>query len=176
MNSALWVQVTLVVCYLPFGIAVALTPQRGMPLSSYLARNFAVTIVYLNSSLNPLLYCWRIREVRQAVKETLRQLFCWSSWSSMHSTILDKSPWDSTPIFIFFCHFSVPSIKQCIIFEIFLQFSLPPPYTKLKLGKNSGYTRSTLFVRWGEGFDLYELENAPERQKCPKTFVHDCSC
>ena len=76
VNSALWVQVTLVVCYVPFGIAVALTPLRGMPLSSYLALNFAGTILYLNSSLNPLLYCWKIREVRQAVKETLRQLFC----------------------------------------------------------------------------------------------------
>ena len=76
VNSALWIQVTLVVCYLPFGIVVALTPQRGMPLSSYLARNFAATIVYLNSSLNPFLYRWKIREVRQAVKETLRQLFC----------------------------------------------------------------------------------------------------
>ena len=76
VNSALWVQVTLIVCYLPFGIVVALTPQRGMPLSSYLAWNFAAIIVYLNSSLNPFLYCWKIREVRQAVKETLRQLFC----------------------------------------------------------------------------------------------------
>ena len=76
VNSALWVQVTLVVCYLPSGISVALTPQRGMPLSIYLAQNFATTIVYLNSSLNPLLYCWKMREVRQAVKETLRQLFC----------------------------------------------------------------------------------------------------
>ena len=37
-------------------------------------------------------------------------------------------------------------LKQCIIFEIFLQFSLPPPYTKRKLGKSSGYTRPTLFV------------------------------
>ena len=27
----------------------------------------------------------------------------------------------------------------------------------------------------GAGLDLCELENAPERQKCPKTFVHDCS-
>ena len=27
---------------------------------------------------------------------------------------------------------------------------------------------------WGEGLDLCELENAPEMQKCPKTFVHDC--
>ena len=48
--SALWVQVTLVICYLPYGIAVALTPYRGMPLSTYLAREFTVTLVYLNSS------------------------------------------------------------------------------------------------------------------------------
>ena len=87
--------------------------------------------------------------------------------------ILEKSPWDSTAIFIFFCDFSVPS-KQCILFEIFLQFSLPTPYAKLKLGKNSGYTRPTLFVGWGEGLDLCALENAPETQKCPKTSVHDC--
>ena len=37
-------------------------------------------------------------------------------------------------------------LKQCIIFEIFLQFSFSPPYTKWKLGKSSGYTRPTLFV------------------------------
>ena len=76
VNSALWVQITLVVCYVPFGIAVALTPRRGMPLSTYLARNYAATIVYLNSSLNPFLYCWKMRQVRQTVKETLRQLYC----------------------------------------------------------------------------------------------------
>ena len=70
--SALWVQGTLGICYLPYNIAVFLTPQRGMPLSIYLARNFTVSMVFLNSSLNPLLYCWKIREVRQAVKETLR--------------------------------------------------------------------------------------------------------
>ena len=36
--SALWVQGTLGICYLPYNIAVVLTPQRGMPLSIYLAR------------------------------------------------------------------------------------------------------------------------------------------
>ena len=75
--SALWVQVTLVICYLPHGIAVALTPQRGMHLSTYLALQFTATLVFLNSSLNPFLYCWKITEVRQAVKVTLQQLhFC----------------------------------------------------------------------------------------------------
>ena len=77
--SAMWVQGTLVACYVPFGITVALTPQRGMTLSVYLVRRFTVALLYSNSSLNPLLYCWKMREVRQAVKETLRQLFCRSS-------------------------------------------------------------------------------------------------
>ena len=77
--SALWVQGTLVICYLPYHVTVFLTPQRGMPLSIYLTRNFTASMVLLNSSLNPLLYCWKIREVRQAVKETLRQFFCRSS-------------------------------------------------------------------------------------------------
>ena len=77
--SALWVQGTLVVCYLPLSIVDALTPQRGISLSVYLARQFAGIILFSNSSLNPLLYCWKIREVRQAVKETLRQIFRCSS-------------------------------------------------------------------------------------------------
>ena len=79
VNSALWVQGTVGICYLPYNIAIFLTPQRGIPLSIYLATNFTATMVLLNSSLNPLLYCWKIREVRQAVTETLTQLCCWSS-------------------------------------------------------------------------------------------------
>ena len=77
--SALWVQGTLGICYLPYNIAVVLTPRSGMSLLIFLARNFTFSMVLLNSSLNPLLYCRKIREVRQAVKETLRQLFCRSS-------------------------------------------------------------------------------------------------
>ena len=76
--SALWVQGTLVICYLPQVIVAPLT-RRGVSLSSYRAWQFTTTLVYLNSSLNPMLYCWKIREVRQAVKVTLRQLFCRSS-------------------------------------------------------------------------------------------------
>ena len=79
VSSALWVQVTLVLCYLPYGIVAALTPQKDFPLSVHLARQYAITLLYLNSSLNPFLYCWKIREVRQAVKDTIRQLCCSSA-------------------------------------------------------------------------------------------------
>ena len=89
------------------------------------------------------------------------------------ATILDKTPWDSTAKFIFFLSFLGSLLKKCILLEIFLQFSLPLPYTK-KSGKNSGYVRPTLFVGLEEGLDLCELENAPEMQKCSNTFVHDC--
>ena len=89
VKSALWVQGTLVICYLPFNIVIALSSKKEMSLSSYLAIIFTATLVYLNSALNPLLYCWKIREVRTAVKETLRQLFCRSSqFSGLPSSLL----------------------------------------------------------------------------------------
>ena len=76
VSSALWVQVALVVCYLPFAIVEVLRLQRGVTSYILVAWLYSGTLVYLNSSLNPILYCWKIREVRQAVKDTLRGLFC----------------------------------------------------------------------------------------------------
>ena len=97
---------------------------------------------------------------------TWRIMFNLQSWTKVLGTVPGN-------IYIFLS-FLGPVLKQCILFEILLRFSLPPPYTKLNLGKNSECTRPTLFVVWGEGLDLCDLENAPETQMCPKTFVHDC--
>ena len=36
----------------------------------------ADTLVFLNSSINSLLYCWRLRELRAAVVKTLHKIFC----------------------------------------------------------------------------------------------------
>ena len=74
--SALWVQVTLFICYLPFGITQALTESVKVSSSFYLAKTFSFTLVFLNSSLNPFLYCWKMKEVRQAVKDAIRQIYC----------------------------------------------------------------------------------------------------
>ena len=76
VSSALWVQLALVVCYLPFTIVEVLRLQRGIMSDNIVATFFSYTLLYLNSSLNPILYCWKIREVRQAVKDTLRGLLC----------------------------------------------------------------------------------------------------
>ena len=79
VSSALWLQMTLVACYLPHGIVVALWTDSEVSLSVFLARKYTMTLVFLNSSLNPILYCWKIEEVRQAVKDTIRQVLCYSS-------------------------------------------------------------------------------------------------
>ena len=76
VSSALWLQLTLVACYLPYSIVTVLMVNNGLSSSLYLAGCYAGTLVSLNSTLNPILYCWKIDEVRQAVKDTIRQILC----------------------------------------------------------------------------------------------------
>ena len=76
VSSALWVQSTLVLCYLPYVIADSLMTKSELSSSVYIVKELTVTLVFLNSSLNPILYCWKITEVRQAVKDTIKRLWC----------------------------------------------------------------------------------------------------
>ena len=73
VSIVLWVQMSLVACYVPFCILVVLNLSGITSDVSLVVTN---TLVFLNSSLNPILYCWKIREVKQAVKDTIRQLNC----------------------------------------------------------------------------------------------------
>ena len=77
VNTALWLQLTLVVCYLPHGVSGALmfTEVKLSP-SVFIAGQCTSTLIYFNSTLNPILYCWKIKEVKQAVKDTIKRL-CW---------------------------------------------------------------------------------------------------
>ena len=74
VSSIAWVQLSLVFCYAPCGIYAVLN-VHGLVASS-LTKYVVLTIIYFNSSLNPALYCWKIRDVREAVKDTIRQLWC----------------------------------------------------------------------------------------------------
>lgn len=71
VSSILWVQLTLIVCYVPSCI-VALLRINGKEYWSRMAWLFTVTLIYMNASLNPILYCWKIIEVRQGVKNAIR--------------------------------------------------------------------------------------------------------
>ena len=78
VSTAIWLQLTLVACYLPNAIVIAVVAKSGLSSSVYYAWRYALTLVFLNSSLNPILYCWKIEEVRQEVKNTIRQVLCYS--------------------------------------------------------------------------------------------------
>ena len=79
VDSTLWVQLALVVCYAPIctvDIVIALTKKYS--LLSVVTRKVGVILLHFNSTLNPFLYCWKISEVRQAVKQTLKEALCWN--------------------------------------------------------------------------------------------------
>ena len=77
--SALWVQLALVVCYVPqftVEIMISLSTKRFSNL--FILHGMANVLVFFNSTLNPFLYCWNISEVRRAVKQTIRQAICYA--------------------------------------------------------------------------------------------------
>lgn len=58
-------------CFIPFiSIMVIKMLQGGGPRLNIMYK-FSVTIVYLHSSLNPFVYCFRLREIRIAVFKLL---------------------------------------------------------------------------------------------------------
>ena len=80
VSSIAWVQLALIICYLPFTVCQILSLNEALNLSM-LTRAIHVTFsfLFLNSSLNPILYCWKIKDVRQAVKDTIKFNCCASS-------------------------------------------------------------------------------------------------
>ena len=74
VNSALWVQLALAVCYVPkFIVLLMITYRKTFSSHLVVIVTIANILTNLNSTLNPFLYCWKIKEVRQAVKQTIRQ-------------------------------------------------------------------------------------------------------
>ena len=112
-------------------------------------------------SLLPILFRNSIVDKAHCKNHSKKQL----SWNQT-CTIIDKSPWDSDAIFIFFCHSGFPH-QTVLPFRNFFCISLlpllPQPHTKFRLRKNSGCTCPTLFVGEGRG---WACVNWKTRQKC----------
>ena len=66
--------IVMILCYTPLFIAISI-----LAISKHHRTNawtFTDTVSFLNSSINPLLYCWRLRELRTAVVKTARRMLC----------------------------------------------------------------------------------------------------
>ena len=81
VSNAIWVHSLLVICYLPYTVATAVTASRGESLYGTRYKvlgNSTGILLFCNSLFNPFLYCWKIKGIRQAVKQLLRNSFSWS--------------------------------------------------------------------------------------------------
>ena len=64
----------MIACYFPAYIFLFLF---GISYSTWKTEwTISSTVVFMNSSLNPILFCWRIRQLRVAAVKTARDMLC----------------------------------------------------------------------------------------------------
>ena len=73
--NAVHFYVIFVACYLPNFCSTILYITDSSQISFWLAFHVTFLFVLLNSSLNPVVYCWRYREIRQIMKSTVKKIF-----------------------------------------------------------------------------------------------------
>ena len=72
--GTLYVYLVFLICYLPSTCVSIIHISTGLStMLSQFAPN-ANTLMFLNSSLNPLIYTWKMRHVRHAIMEILRNI------------------------------------------------------------------------------------------------------
>lgn len=69
--TMLYIITLFLACYIPFISTLAVRMRQGGSLRLNIIYNFAATIVYINSTLNPFVYCFRCKDVRIAVFKLL---------------------------------------------------------------------------------------------------------
>ena len=73
-----YVYIMFLICYLPFTICMAVIQIYGLNIALKKLLLYSLTLMYLNSSLNPIIYCWKMRHIRHAIIDILRKM----SWIS----------------------------------------------------------------------------------------------
>jgi len=63
MVGTFYVYLVFLACYLPYILVSIVGTVKTTSLHDPL-RYYALTLVFLNSSLSPLLYCWKMRQIR----------------------------------------------------------------------------------------------------------------
>ena len=62
------------ICYFPFFICTAFVGIYGSSVLLKKSFLFPLTLMLLNSSLNPVIYFWKMRHIRHAIMEMLRNI------------------------------------------------------------------------------------------------------
>ena len=73
-----YLYLVFLICYLPYLIFKAVLQIYGPSIVLKKLYLYSLTFVYLNSSLNPVIYCWKMKHIRHAIIDILRRM----SWNS----------------------------------------------------------------------------------------------
>ena len=74
--ASLYVYLVFIVCYLPNICVLIIVATNSEPrIDVNHLQFYTLTLVFLNSTLNPLIYCWKIKRIQHTIVGTLRNLF-----------------------------------------------------------------------------------------------------
>ena len=75
-----YVYLVFLICDLPYFIYMAVIRMYGSSTALKQFFLYSLTLMYLNSSLNPVIYCWKTRHVRHAIMDILRKMSWKRNW------------------------------------------------------------------------------------------------
>ena len=74
--ASLYVYLVFIVCYLPDICVLIIDASISEPRNDLQHLQFyTVTLLFLNSTINPLIYCWKMKRIQHTIVGTLRNLF-----------------------------------------------------------------------------------------------------
>ena len=72
--TTIYVYLLFLLCYLP-NISVLWFIGSSPSLVAKVVKSYTFTLLLLNSSLNPLIYCWKMRDIRQTILNMMKKAF-----------------------------------------------------------------------------------------------------
>jgi len=85
VNSAVgvfYVYFVFLICYLPYFISLVALNINGPSITLKRFLLYSWMVMFLNSSFNPLIYCWKMRHIRHAIMDILRNIPCFRNDTS----------------------------------------------------------------------------------------------
>ncbi|XP_044175875.1 histamine H2 receptor-like [Acropora millepora] len=74
VSSAFYIYLLLLACYMP-NIFTKFVLSKSEERIFKLLLPYTITLMFVNSSLNPLIYCWKLRHIRRTIRMILRNVF-----------------------------------------------------------------------------------------------------
>ena len=77
VHTILWILALFLFCYAPFVLSTIFTKALDISYETSLTvLHLSTTVLFMSSSLNPFLYIWRLKDIRNEAKHVIRKIFC----------------------------------------------------------------------------------------------------